>query len=245
MFALFKFRLPTAVTEQLIAKLDELTPTQLTGDELKALHKFQDELDDKSGVYVIFQDGKAVYAGKANDLYGRLMRHFNNLRGRKGVNMRIISYKALFLDENWSASANEGLLISHYKDKGFCSWNGKGFGPKDTGGERDDSKPNWFDSTYPINDLWPITLSKSEGSAVEILNALKTSMPYLLRFELREQDEKKRIDLSKAEKTMRGMMIHIAQTLGSGYQLMLFNNRVTLYHGAKTYKNGKQLYPQK
>jgi len=44
MFALFRFDLPIAVTEQLVAQLDQMEASPLTDEELKRLADYQNEL---------------------------------------------------------------------------------------------------------------------------------------------------------------------------------------------------------
>ena len=50
--------------------------------------------------------------------------------------MANVRFRCLVLHGNWSTSANEDLLIAHYKGRGESKWNGSGFGPKDVGRER-------------------------------------------------------------------------------------------------------------
>ncbi len=71
MFALFRFDLPTAVTEQLVAQLDQMKPSLLTDDELKKLADYQTDLANiqklpkiRQGVYVIYVENKACTPAK-------------------------------------------------------------------------------------------------------------------------------------------------------------------------------------
>src|SRR2546423_11388635 len=154
MFEFFHFSLPRAVTEHLIERFDHLKPSPLPAEHLQRLAAFQIAEKSTQGVYLIHQGATAVYGGKANDVAARLGQHREKLRARQGIDIEVIGFKALLLDENWSTSANEKLLIGRFKKRGECKWNGSGFGPKDPGKERDTTKPSWFDNAFPIRDDW-------------------------------------------------------------------------------------------
>ncbi len=241
MFDLFKFRLPIAVTEQLIAKLEGLTATALTLEALRSLADFQVKHDMRSGVYVLYLDGKAVYAGKADDVVDRLQQHLEKIRGRVILAQQEIGYKALVLDENWSTSANEGLLISHYKTKGECEWNGAGFGPKDVGKRRDGQEPNWFDKQYPINTDWKIDSLEDKTTLREVLAAMKNQLPYLLRYELDVEDLNRKLNLKGVERTAHALASLVAKTLGREYQFVVFHSHMVVYKSKKQYEYGTVL----
>src|ERR1700679_4370624 len=122
MFDFFRFSLPRAVTDQLVERLDQLVSSPLTNDALAHLAAFQAKHERSQGVYVIYQSGAAVYGGKADGLAERLGEHLWKLRGRRGIDMALIDFKALVLDENWSTSANEALLVNHFKARNECRW---------------------------------------------------------------------------------------------------------------------------
>jgi len=104
MFAYFRFSLPRAVTEQLVERLGHLKTSPLTAAALKKLKSFQAKSGTTPGVYVIYLDQCAVYAGKAEDVAERLAQHLWKLSGRRGIDPEQIKVKALLLDENWSTS---------------------------------------------------------------------------------------------------------------------------------------------
>jgi len=241
MHALFKFRLPVAVTKQLIANLEGLSATPLTHEALVSLKEFQVENDVQSGVYVLYLAEKAVYAGKADDVVERLQQHLKKVRGRLILADQDVRYKALVLDENWSTSANEGLLIAHYEEKGESAWNGVGFGPKDVGKRRDGSEPSWFDKEYPINTMWTIHSLEDRATLREVLAAMKAQLPYLLRYELDAEDLDRMLDLANVERTTHGLASYVARILGSEYQVMIFHSHLTVYKARQVYEFGSQL----
>ena len=243
MFDYFRFSLPRAVTEQLVERLEKLTSSALTGTALADLLEFQCASETTQGVYVIYSDNLATYAGKAQNVAERLDKHLLKLLGRQNVDLRKVGYKALLLDENWSTSANEGLLIKHFKDRGECGWNGSGFGPKDTGKNRDDTIPNKFDNTYPIRNDYPISDIPDVSTVGFVLSQIKRQTPFLFRYQSLGEEADMALDLSGIPRTAQAIAVHAAQSLGKAWQLMLFKNSITLYRANKSYDNGTQLYP--
>lgn len=243
MFDYFRFSLPRAVTEQLVDRLEQLTSSPLTDDALAKLTAFQTENETAQGVYVIYQGGAAAYAGKADRLAERLAEHFKKLLGRRGIDPGTVGFKALLLDENWSTSANEDLLINHFKARNECKWNGIGFGPKDPGKYRDGGEPNWFDNTFPVRDDYPVANIEDAMTAGAVLAQIKDQVPYLFRYDLPQQAAEMPLHLRGVPRTARGLALAVAKALGAGWQLMLFKNGFTLYRANKTYANGTQLLP--
>jgi hypothetical protein len=243
MFDYFRFSLPRAVTEQLVERLEQLASSPLTDAALADLARFQSENATAQGVYVIYQSGAAAYAGKADGLTERLAEHLWKLRGRQGIDLATIGFKALLLDENWSTSANEGLLIEHFKTKNECRWNGNGFGPKDPGKNRDGGEPNWFDNTFPVRDDYPVENIADAMTVGSVLAQIKEQVPYLFRYEVPTQAAETSLQLRGVPRTARSLALAVVRTLGNGWQLMLFKNGFTLYRSNKTYAHGVQLQP--
>lgn len=243
MFDYFRFSLPRAVTEQLVERLEQLASSPLTDEALTQLIAFQTENETAQGVYVIYQAGAAAYAGKADGLAERLGEHLWKLRGRQGIDLATVGFKALLLDENWSTSANEGLLILHFKARNECRWNGSGFGPKDPGKNRDGGEPNWFDNTYPVREDFPVENIADETTVGAVLAAIKTQVPYLFRYEVPADAGVTPLHLVGIARTVHALTLHAAQSLGAGWQLMLFKNGYTLYRANKGFSNGTQLLP--
>jgi hypothetical protein len=243
MFEYFHFSLPRAVTEQLIERLDQLAPTALTDEALARLTAFQTQNGTAQGVYVIYQAGFAAYAGKADVLAERLGEHLWKLRGRQGIDLDSVEFKALLLDENWSTSANEGLLINHYKHRNECRWNGNGFGPKDPGKNRDGGEPSWFDETFPIRHDFPVQNIPDETTVGAALSLIKAQVPFLFRYDVPNADGAAQLNLLGVPRTVQAVAVQAALALGAGWQLMQFRNGFTLYRANKTYTHGTRLVP--
>jgi hypothetical protein len=194
-------------------------------------------------VYVIYQGVAAAYAGKADALAERLGEHYWKLCGRQGIDLATVGFKALLLDDNWSTSANEGLLIDHFKAKNECRWNGSGFGPKDPGKNRDGGEPNWFDKTFPVRDDYPVGNIVDTMTVSAVLAQIKEQVPYLFRYDVPTHAAETTLSLRGVPRTARELAIAVTTTLGAGWQLMLFKNGFTLYRANKTYPNGTQLLP--
>jgi hypothetical protein len=185
----------------------------------------------------------AVYGGNANDLTGRLSEHREKLRGRQGIEMSEIGFKALLLDENWSTSANEDLLVNHFEERGECKWNGNGFGPKDPGKERDTTKPSWFDSTYPIRDDWPIENIPEAAAVGHVLKELKNQLPFLLRYKKLGKLSSVPVELNRVPRNARAVLVKCAQALGPKWQLTLLKYGFILYPELEEFEYGKRLHP--
>ena len=157
--------------------------------------------------------------------------------------MGIIGFKALVLDEGWSTSANEDLLIAEFKERGECRWNGTGFGPKDPGKERDTTKPSWFNNTYPIRDDWPVENIPDEARVGEILSTLKEQLPFLLRYDKLGKSAALPVALQGVPRNARAVLIRCAQALGPKWQLTLLKFGFILYPDLKAFRFGERLHP--
>lgn len=243
MFEYFRFSLPKAVTEQLVRRLDQLSSSELTAKALQELEQFQKESETSKGVYVLYSNGKAAYAGKAEDLADRLQQHLRKLTGRRNIVLSGIGFKALLLDENWTTSANEDLLIDHFREKGECAWNGAGFGPKDPGKHRDGGEPSQFDREFPVRDDYPVEPKGGRLTVGDLLKQLKEQAPYLVRYEIGATDAAMKVDLSGVPRNVRDMALAVATKLGSEWQLMQFAHGFTLYKSKQSYQHGTRLFP--
>lgn len=243
MFVYFRFNLPRAVTDQLVERLEQLKRSPLDDAALKSLTLFQTKNETAQGVYIIYHGSIAVYAGKADRLSERLSEHLLKLRGRRGLDMATVEFKAALLDESWSTSANEDLLIAHYKSKGECQWNGNGFGPKDPGRERDTTTPSWFDSNYPVRDDWPLENIPDEALVRDVLQEIKQQLPFLLRYEKIDKKSTLTVKLNAVPRDARAVLVKCAQALGGKWQLTLLKFGFILYPEAKEFKFGERLYP--
>lgn len=244
MFEYFRFSLPLAVTQQLIERLDTLEVSPLNDDAIIQLTRFQAENRSAQGVYVIYLNGGATYAGKADFLAERLFAHFRKLTGRRGIEMGAVAFKALLLDENWSTSANEELLIEHFKNRNECQWNGAGFGPKDPGRIRDGGAPNWFDRNYPVREDFPIANVPDDTTVSALLTEIKAQVPYLFRYDIETPEVGVTpLALAGITRNAQALLVQAARALGDSWQLMLFAHGFTLYRAQTHYPNGTQLFP--
>ena len=250
MFALFRFDLPIAVTEQLIAQLDKMDSSPLTDAELQKLADYQSELARvqnlpklRQGVYVIFLGDKAVYAGKADNLRNRLGDHKFKVSGRRNIDLKKVRFKCLILESSWSTSANEDLLIAHYKKNGQCEWNQNGFGLNDPGKNRDGAIPNAFDKAFPINDECEVKGVNDKETARKVMEKLKKQLPFLLRYKFTKDVSEIPIDLAGVPHKANEVLLKVARTLGPEWQLMLFKGNMTLYRTNRSYDNGTKLHP--
>ncbi len=245
MFSLFRFDLPNAVTKSLLIELDQLSGSRLDSTNLHLLEEFQARHEIQHGVYLLLQEGIPVYIGKADNVCERLQQHWGKLSGRRNLDINSIAFKALILEVSWSTAANEELLINYFKEKGQCGWNKKGFGPKDPGKERDGYKPGWFDQTYPIDENWIFNRIPDRIPVGDLLEIMKDELPYLLRYEINDNDARNLLDLRGVARSAECLLIHAAKCLGKNWQLMRFKSHFTLYklEQLKRYSNGDQLHP--
>jgi hypothetical protein len=241
MFDLFDFDLPGAVTEQLEKKLRTMPSSQLTARALQQLAAFQEKHAIQQGVYQLLLKDKVVYVGKATDVKERLQQHYEKLRGRRKLKMSDIRFRCLLLHPNWSTSANEDLLIAHYKDKGQCQWNSSGFGAKDVGRERDGTEPNWFDTHYPINDEYPCDGIKDRETVGDLLQKLKQQLPYTFRFEIRAAEANSALNLEAVPRTARSLITCVVKSLGPRWQATVFRSHIVFYKETRAYKHGERL----
>ncbi len=241
MFDLFDFDLPGAVTEQLEKRLESMPSSTLTEQALRDLAEFQREHKLWQGVYQLLLKDEIVYVGKATDVRERLEQHFWKLRGRQNILMTDVRFRCLVLHGNWSTSANEDLLIAHYKAKGQSRWNGCGFGPKDVGKERDGTEPNWFDRQYPIDTDFLCEDIPDRVTVEKLAQALKRQLPFTFRFEISKSDGAKALDLRGVPRTARALLSKAVGMLGSEWQATIFVSHIILYKERRAYKHGEAL----
>ena len=241
MFDLFDFDLPGAVTEQLEKRLLGMSSSTITDQALRDLARFQEHHKIRQGVYQLLLREKVVYVGKATDVQERLVQHLKKLRGRQKLKLADIHFRCLLLHPNWSTSANEDLLIAHYKAKGQCKWNSSGFGAKDVGRERDGTEPNWFDREYPINADYPCTIVADQMTIRELLQSLKQHLPFIFRYELQRSVAGSQLDLKRVPRKARDLIAKAVSALGPEWQVTLFRSHIILYKERRNYKHGEVL----
>jgi len=241
MFDLFDFDLPGAVTEQLEKRLQSMPSSALTEQALRDLAQFQGQHKLWQGVYQLLLKDEIVYVGKATDVRERLEQHYWKLRGRQKIAMKNVRFRCLVLHGNWSTSANEDLLIAHYKAKGQSKWNGSGFGPKDVGRERDGTEPNWFDREYPINTDYLCQDIPDHLTVGELAQFLKRQLPFTFRYEISKTDSSKPLDLKGVPRSARELIGRAVITLGPEWQATIFVSHIILYKEKRAYKHGQAL----
>jgi hypothetical protein len=242
----YDFDLPAAVTSGLRILVRRNAPTDLLPENITIVAAACGENDTTRGVYVICWGTRSMYVGKADNLPHRLAQHLVKLSGRIGIPMGEIGFKAILLHRNWSTSANENLLIQTFKKIGQCEWNGMGFGPKDTGGKRDDTKPNAFDTAYPINHNLHLDGLPSELTVSELVVLLKKRLPFVFRHDkhlLPDSSDEASRAVRPANAEAWELVKQLADVLGPNWQATLFANRITLYQRRTSFENANEIYP--
>lgn len=170
----FDFDLAGAVIDQLVGAFGELGIGPLDPPSLRSV-------DAGYGIYQLYLDTQLVYIGSAVKLQKRLLEHHRKLSGRKNIDQSKVGFKCLSVDRAWVQVTHERQLIEHSPG---CDWNGKGFGNHDYGKERDNTKPQVFDQTYPINERWRCAaVTAGEWEANDLLVAMKEELPYTFRYQ--------------------------------------------------------------
>lgn len=246
MHSLYTFDFLRTVSQQLKHTLEALPESVLDDDTLAKLLSYQQEAGTQQGVYVILYDGIPKYIGKANHVRDRLAQHLTKLRGRRGIDLQRLGYKALLLDKSMSTAANEDILIGMFKDEQQDMWNGGGFGPKDPGKERDTTKPGQFDREHPIVDDFPINLHLDECGAIglgKLLAAMKTQLPYVFRYDVPAAELGRTVLVSEVPHIARDLLQAIVTLLGEGWRGAIISYGMVLYKTSKHYPHGEELNP--
>lgn len=246
MHVTYTFNFLETVSRQLKETLDAINASQLTILGLQKLWQYQNELEAQQGVYVLYYEEAPVYLGKAYDLADRLSQHYIKLTGRKFINLENVGYKALLLDKSMSTAANEEILIAMFRTANPEMWNGKGFGPKDPGKERDTTKPSWFDLNFPIIDRFPVQVNTTILDEIELcvlLGQIKVQLPYVFRYSVPSVDLKRFISLSGIERDARSLTQAIVNFLGIGWKGVVISYGIVIYRTTKEYTHGVELLP--
>lgn len=177
----FSLSFTKALRDQLIQKLDMLTPAALCPENLAEVAKL-------GGVYQLFHDSELVYVGKSTkNLNNRLLRHYRKIGGRQGGLTGSVSFKCVYVDEDLDAVAPEKMLIDLFRKRGLAKWNANGFGSNDPGRQRDHSRveDTHFDAQYPIDldSLVKLERLPNSPTVFDIFNELKSELPFVFRFD--------------------------------------------------------------
>ncbi|WP_355587386.1 Eco29kI family restriction endonuclease [Xanthomonas cannabis] len=238
----YTFDFLATVSEQLVKDLDALHVSPLNAATLIALAQYQATSNAKQGVYLLYLAGLPVYLGKAEDVADRLGQHLRKMSGRKNLTLADVGYKTLLLDKSMSTAANESVLIAIFRKSHGAMWNGKGFGPKDPGQERDTTRPSFFDQTYPIEDLWPVNFTSNSVTAADLLEAVKQAVPYTFRFDVREAGSTI-VDLTGIPRNARALLSAAVKALGPGWKGAVLAYGMVLYRTDKQYRFGEEILP--
>lgn len=237
----FEFDLPEALLKRLIDALDGVAPTPLNEDALALLPEVQ-------GVYQLFVKRDEdrldrVYIGKTDSEAGlkkRLLKHARKVHHRVGLEAASVYFKALRVFV-FTAVDLETQLIKHYGGVKAVEWNGSGFGANDPGRERDTTKykEKHFDAQFPIDIERPLASEFfPEGSAADLLKALKGAVPYLIRYETISQHsrtahpdlEGTRVSLSASDlKSPATVIAGVVSKLPTGWHATMLPSHVIIY----------------
>jgi hypothetical protein len=242
----FRLSITRALGDQLADAMTTLTPIPLTAENVRTL-------ETRGGVYQLYKDHELVYIGKADrSLVDRVGNHRRKISGRLGITLDQMTFTGIYVDEDLSAVAPETLLINRHRGQGRVPWNFNGFGNKDPGRERDTSKVEaaHFDSQYPAN-LDYICSSIHQGSHIvgNLLAALKTELPYVLRF----QDGNKRGAVQPSEYWITAVMVGAGNPTADslfellaaampGWQITALPGYVIMYRESRRYAASRKVY---
>jgi hypothetical protein len=169
--------------------------------------------------------------------------------------MDTMGFRAAYLAETWVPLAPETKLISYYRRQGLCEWNGNGFGPHDPGRNREETNkpPEGFDAQFPIRADYPTEISAGEYPANELLQLIKTTLPYTFRYETdnprggwRSGSTKyndKTITVPENNLPANNLVRNVAQQLGPTWRATAFPSHIILYEEQRTYMYGQIIWP--
>jgi hypothetical protein len=241
MFTLYNFHFLDTVSQQLLDKLNTLSVSPLNLEELNRLRIYEKDNHSRKGVYLLHYQQSPVYLGKADDIAERLQQHYNKLCGRQNISISEMGFKCIILDESMSTAANEELLISLFQKDHNGMWNNSGFGAKDPGKQRDQTKPGEFDQKYPINSKYKIQFSQKTSSVNYFLNQAKQQLPYVFRFEIPSEQQQISMTVSDTELSAEDFLKELLSILGRDFQANILSFGITLYAEEKKYAYGKSI----
>lgn len=245
----FDLDIVSALRDQLIRAFSELQPGPLNQKNIGTV-------PDEAGVYQLYHVHGVVYVGKTDDLRKRLKEHREKISGRRNIRLTDVAFTCLSVRSNIHA-VSESSLIKHYTSiPGACSWNGNGFGPHDPGRRREETNkpPDGFDAQFPIRDDWPLAgIKPGHWNCNELLQALKSQLPYLLRYESKTKNRlkeghpdynRKVVHVPRRGMAARDLLRLIAQNL-PGWQATSFPSHLILYQERRRYEHGTVIWPEK
>lgn len=209
------------------------------------------------GAYVLFERGHPVYAGKTDTRHGfrdRLAKHANTIMHRKNIDPAEISFKAIriLVFSNFDV---EAILINALRaaDSKALLWNASGFGSNDPGHNREAQEPADFDKQRPIDIDRPLDLPTGDYDMLRLFQQLKTSLPYIFRYQTdlvvnaKGEQRSAHFKIGHADfraapimtvtgrLTMRDIMGEALAHLPDGWLATIFPDRVILYKKPNRY----------
>ncbi|NEC20119.1 hypothetical protein [Streptomyces parvus] len=146
------------------------------------------EVPDSAGIYQLFHNGRAVFAGRADrSLRSQLFKVQRKLIGRQHISVQEMAFRVVPMDAPLVDIAPERLIIQSTDHP----WNQIGFGFKDPGRKRDRASltSSHFDLQYPIDLDWIIPQEITGESLPQLLQSIRSSLPYLFRYGKNYPDE--------------------------------------------------------
>ena len=235
---------------ELPAVLSSIPPAPLKSDEIDAIP------ESAKGAYVLYEGGRAVYAGKTDTRHGfrsRLTKHSRTIQHRHDLVTENLAFRAvrILVFSNFDV---EAILIRELRqrDPAALSWNDSGFGSNDPGHNREGQEPARWDVERPIDIDRPLGfLPTGPQPLLMALLMLKRGLPYDFRYETdRGENGKPRTAavghedfrnaspielLGHGRDTLRGILANVLSRLPEGWQITVFPGRVILYKERHSY----------
>lgn len=243
MHIVFNFHFLETISQQLHAALAALSVTALNPATLANLMAAQNEQHAAQGVYFLHLDGQPFYLGKADNVAARLAEHLERLRGRQGIDPTLAGYKAILLDRSMSTAANEKILIQMFGQSHAGMWNGKGFGPKDPGQQRDTTRPSKFDLQHPIRFDYPLVDVPNVITVVALFETLKAQLPYLFRYDLGAGTQGAVVlNLAGVPRTAQSLLAAAIAGMEPGWRGAVLSYGMVVYKTNKAYQFASQVF---
>ena len=143
----FRFDLDTAIRDQLLRKLDQVSPVPL----------YPNSAPSESGIYVLYYKNTQVYVGKASKettkssrtLRTRLGEHINKISTRRNISLNDMQVKFVTFESEWWVFAAEYVLIAYFNP----AWNFSGFGSKVPGvGRPGTARISTWNEQFPLRE---------------------------------------------------------------------------------------------
>lgn len=233
----FRLSITRALGDQLAKALENLERAPLAQRNLDLLEAQAEaeRLSSRSGVYQLYRGDGLVYVGKADKpLASRLGNHLRKISGRSNISIDEISFKCLYVAEDFSAVAPEKLLIKKYKEDGHIPWNANGFGNKDPGRNRDQTvlKANHFDMQFPVDLGRDVEgLEPGDHWLWDLVPLIKDGLPYNFRFPKKKNERCKNVVISVPSKNMTADDVFrlVAAKLPEAWQISALMGYVIMY----------------